>query len=149
MVEPNLGTYYMLPDSPLPVDTFGGGSMIVDFKGRIVSLHNYGAGSSYCGGVIDIEALREFRSRSPLMNWIKDLRMEVLSLIYEKPVYPKNLWRKRAPMKHAEYKERVLAPQIQFMQERGIFTPSARGEQKKAKTMKNEKQVSKKKTKKS
>ncbi len=126
MVAPNLGTYYLLPDSKLPVDTFGGGSMIVDFKGRIVSLHNYGAGSSYCGGVIDIESLREFRVRSPLMNWMKDLRTEVLSLIYEQPIYPKNLWLNRTPMKHAEYKTEVIDRQIQLMQERGTFMPPAR-----------------------
>ena len=127
MIAPNLGTYYLLPESPLPVDTFGGESMIVDFKGRIVARHAYGAGSSYCGGAIDIESLREFRSRSPLMNWMKDLRMEVLSLIYERPVYPKNLWLKRTPMKHAEYKTAVLERQIQLMQERGVFMPPARG----------------------
>jgi predicted amidohydrolase len=145
LVAPNLGTYYLLPDSPLPVDTFGGQSMIVDFKGRIVSRHDYGSGSSYCGGVIDIEALREFRSRSPLMNWMKDLRMEVLSLIYEKPVYPKNLWLHQTPLKHAEYKTQVLDRQIQLMQERGIFMPSARMEHGKATAAKKEKKVVKKK----
>jgi predicted amidohydrolase len=145
LVAPNLGTYYLLPDSPLPVDTFGGQSMIVDFKGRIVSRHDYGSGSSYCGGVIDIEALREFRSRSPLMNWMKDLRMEVLSLIYEKPVYPKNLWLHQTPLKHAEYKTQVLDRQIQLMQERGIFMPSARMEYGKATAAKKEKKVVKKK----
>lgn len=144
MVAPNLGTYYLLPDSPLPVDTFGGQSMIVDFKGRIVSRHDYGSGSSYCGGVIDIEALREFRSRSPLMNWMKDLRMEVLSLIYEQPVYPKNLWLHQTPLKHAEYKTQVLDRQIQLMQERGIFMPSARIEQRKAASQKNKKTTKKK-----
>ena len=122
MVAPNLGTYYLLPDSKLPVDTFGGHSMIVDYKGRIIARHDYGAGSSYCGGAIDIEALRDFRDRSPLMNWIKDLRTEVLALIYEQPIYPKNLWLKRKPMQHAEYKEKVLEPQIRLMQKRGVFT---------------------------
>src|SRR5260221_6335873 len=126
MVAPNLGTYYLLPESPLPVDTFGGQSMIVDFKGRIVSRHDYGSGSSYCGGVIDIEALREFRSRSPLMNWMKDLRMEVLSLIYENPVYPKNLWLERTPMKHAEYKTAVIERPNRLMQKRSIFNPPSR-----------------------
>jgi predicted amidohydrolase len=127
MVAPNLGTYYLLPDSPLPVDTFGGHSMIVDYRGIVVARHDYGAGSSYCGGVIDIEALREFRARSPLMNWMKDLRTEVLSLIYEQPIYPKNLWLNRKPMQHAEYNAQVLQRQIRLMQERGIFTPP-RGE---------------------
>lgn len=132
MVAPNLGTYYLLPDSPLPVDTFGGHSMIVDYRGLVVARHDYGAGSSYCGGVIDIEALREFRARSPLMNWMKDLRTEVISLIYEQPMYPKNLWLNRKPMQHAEYNTKVIQPQVRLMQERGTFTPPAADHQPRA-----------------
>src|SRR5260370_1317705 len=36
VVAPNLATYYLEQDSDLPIDTFGGQSMIVDYKGRIV-----------------------------------------------------------------------------------------------------------------
>ena len=126
IVAPNMGTYYLLPDSALPVDCFGGHSMIVDFKGKVISRHDYGAGSSYCGGVIDIESLREFRSRSPLLNWMKDLRTELISLIYEKPIYPKNLYLERVPMKHAEYEEQVTRRQIELMQQRGIFSQPGR-----------------------
>ena len=74
----------------------------------------------------------------------KDLRMEVLSLIYEQPVYPKNLWLHQTPLKHAEYKTQVLDRQIQLMQERGIFMPSARIEQRKAASQKNKKTTKKK-----
>jgi predicted amidohydrolase len=123
MVAPNLGTYYLTTESETPIDTFGGGSMIVDFKGRIVSRHSYGAGSSYCAGVIDIEALRDFRSRSPLMNWMKDLRTELCQLIYGKPIYPKNLWLDRTPMKHDEYRQEVIEKQIQKMYDEDIWTP--------------------------
>jgi hypothetical protein len=134
----------------LPVDAFGGQSMIVDFKGRIVSRHDYGSGSSYCGGVIDVEAVRDFRARSPLMNWMKDLRTELLSLIYEQPIYPKNLWLTRAPMQHAEYKTKVLQQQVRLMQERGIFTPPGGNEQQvSAKTTKAVGKVVKKKAKRS
>jgi hypothetical protein len=100
--------------------------MIVDYRGIVIARHDYGAGSSYCGGVIDVEALREFRARSPLMNWMKDLRTEVLSLIYERPIYPKNLWLGRKPMRHAEYNTQVIQRQVRLMQERGIFTPPAK-----------------------
>jgi hypothetical protein len=136
MVAPNMGTYYLLPDSQLPVDAFGGHSMIVDFKGRVIARHDYGAGSSYCGGVIDIEALREFRARSPLMNWMKDLRTELLALIYEQPIYPKNLWLTRTPMQHAEYKTKVIRRQVRLMQARGIFTRPGGDEQTIAKAAK-------------
>lgn len=99
--------------------------MIVDFKGRIISRHDYGAGSSYCAGAIDIEALRDFRARSPLMNWMKDLRTEVLQLIYAQPIYPKNLWLRSLPMKHSEYREKVIDVQIRKMFERRIWSPPA------------------------
>ena len=59
IVAPNLATYYLEQDGDLPIDTFGGRSMIVDYKGRIVGQHLYGAGSSYVAGTVDIDALRD------------------------------------------------------------------------------------------
>jgi len=41
VVAPNLATYYLEQDSELPVDTFGGRSMVVDYKGRVVGSHLY------------------------------------------------------------------------------------------------------------
>jgi hypothetical protein len=121
--------------------------MIVDFKGRVIARHDYGAGSSYCGGVIDIEALREFRARSPLMNWMKDLRTELLALIYEQPIYPKNLWLTRTPMQHAEYKTQVTERQIRLMQDRGIFTRPGGDKQRVTEAAKTVRKTVKKKTK--
>lgn len=65
--------------------------MIIDYQGRIVSMHQYGAGASYAGGIINIEALREYRERSLWGNWLKDLRTEQFKLIYEQPLFDKNL----------------------------------------------------------
>lgn len=123
MVCPNLGTYYLTQDSETPVDTFGGGSQVVDYRGKILSNHDYGAGSSYCAGAINIEALREFRTQSPLMNWTKDLRKELIDVIYDQDLYPKNLYLDDQPPNHAEYAEQVTKPQIQKMIDQGIFTP--------------------------
>lgn len=123
MVTPNLGTYYVTPDAEEPVDTFGGGSMVINHKGKIISDHDYGAGSSYCAGVIDIEGLREFRVNSPLMNWIKDLRMEYCRAIYDRDLYPKNLWLDRQPVDHETYAEEVTEARIQDMIDRDIFVP--------------------------
>jgi hypothetical protein len=92
-----------------------------DYKGRIVGRQDYGAGSTYVGGVIDIEALRDHRARAQWDNWMKDLRTELYQLLYEKPIYPKNLYLKRAPMKHAEYREKVIKRQIRLMHDRGIW----------------------------
>ena len=43
-----------------------------------------------------------------------DLRTELYQIVYEKPIYPKNLYLKRAPMKHAEYREKVIKRQIRL-----------------------------------
>jgi predicted amidohydrolase len=126
IVAPNTGTYYLTTDSPVPIDTFGGKSMIVDYKGRIIGKLEYGAGSSYCAAVIDIEALRDFRARSLWANWMKDLRTEIIQLIYERPLYPKNLWLNRIPMKHKEYEEKVIRQNIERMYQYGIWRKPSR-----------------------
>src|SRR5512132_3067512 len=103
ILAPNLATYYLEQDSDLPIDTFGGQSMIVDYKGRIVGKHLYGAGSSYMAGTVDIDALRKFRAHAQWDNWMKDLRTELFQLVYEESIYPKNLYLNRAPYTHAEF----------------------------------------------
>jgi len=127
IVAPNVGTYYLTPDSDTPIDTFGGRSMIVDYKGRIIGKHLYSGGSSYVAGTIDIQALRDFKARAQWDNWLKDLRTELYQLIYEKPIYPKNLWLNRLPMKHAEYRREVIERQIKKLQDEGIWPPPAEG----------------------
>ena len=126
VVAPNMGTYYLFPEESTPIDTFGGRSFVIDYKGRIVGRQDYGAGSTYVGGVIDIEALRDHRARAQWDNWMKDLRTELYGMLYEKPIYPKNLYLKRAPMKHKEYREKVIRRQIRLMHNRGIWAKPAR-----------------------
>ena len=84
-------------------------------------------GSTYVAGVIDIEALRDHRARAQWDNWLKDVRTELYQLLYEQPIYPKNLYLERAPMKHAEYREQVIGPQVRRLQEAGIWKPPSRG----------------------
>ena len=126
IVAPNMGTYYLFPEEDTPIDTFGGRSYIINYKGQIVGRQDYGAGSTYVGGVIDIEALRDHRARAQWDNWMKDLRTELYQLLYEQPIYPKNLYLDREPMKHAEYREKVIQKQIDLMHERGIWVKPER-----------------------
>ncbi|MGZ6281438.1 MAG: nitrilase-related carbon-nitrogen hydrolase [Ktedonobacteraceae bacterium] len=121
IVAPNMGTYYLFPEEDTPIDTFGGRSFIINYKGQIVGRQGYGAGSTYVGGVIDIEALRDHRARAQWDNWMKDLRTELYQMLYEQPIYPKNLYLDREPMKHDEYREKVIQKQIDLMHERGIW----------------------------
>src|SRR4029079_1105173 len=112
VVAPNLATYYLHTESVDAIDTFGGRSMVIDYKGRIVGQHLYGAGSSYVAGTIDIEALRHHRTPAQWATWMKDLRTEIYQLVYEEPIYPKNLYLDRSPFTHAEFREQVIEKQI-------------------------------------
>src|SRR5216684_1976160 len=126
IVAPNMGTYYLFPEDDTAIDTFGGRSFVINYKGQIVGRQDYGAGSTYVGGVIDIEALRDHRARAQWDNWMKDLRTELYQMLYEQPIYPKNLYLDREPMKHAEYREQVIEKQIDLMHERGIWVKPER-----------------------
>ncbi|MFQ5828016.1 MAG: nitrilase-related carbon-nitrogen hydrolase, partial [Candidatus Methylomirabilia bacterium] len=126
VVAPNMGTYYLVPEERTPIDTFGGRSYVIDYKGQIVGRQEYGAGSTYVAGVIHIEALRDHRSRAQWDNWLKDLRTELYQVVYQTPIYPKNLYLNRVPMKHAEYRRKVIDRQIRLMLDRGVWKrPSA------------------------
>ncbi len=120
VVAPNPGAYLPLPDSHFPIDAFGGNSMIVDYQGRIVSNHEAGGAASYAGGIINIEALREYRARSRWGNWLKDLRTEQYRLIYEQPLCEANRCLLAPPQKHAE-SDKLMDEAIQRMFDRGIW----------------------------
>jgi len=121
VVAPNMGTYYLFPNESTPIDTFGGHSLMVDYKGQVTGRQDYGAGSTFVSGVIDIGALRNHRSHAKWDNWMKDLPTELYQLLYEKPIYPKNLYLNRVPMKHAEYFRKVTRKQIELMHNRDIW----------------------------
>ncbi|MDB5108132.1 MAG: hydrolase [Candidatus Binatus sp.] len=125
VVAPNMGTYFLDADSKTPIDTFGGRSFVIDYRGRIVGRQDYGGVSTYVAGVIDIEAMRFHRGNAQWDNWLKDLRTELYQVLYQQPIYPKNLYLSRAPMKHEEYRREVIEKQIALMHERGIWKKSA------------------------
>jgi predicted amidohydrolase len=121
VVAPNLGTYYLTVDSETAIDTFGGHSLIADHLGRVVGELANSGGSSWVAGTIDVGALRHFRANARWGNWMKDLTTEQYRLIYDEPVYPKNLYLDRAPFTHDEYREQVLEPNIRRLQRRGTY----------------------------
>ena len=121
VIAPNVGTYYLMPDDHTPIDTFGGNSLIADYLGRVVGELANSGGSSWVAGTIDIHALRHFRANAKWGNWMKDLTMEQYRIIYEQPVYPKNLYAEQAPLKQDAYREQVLETQIELLKERGIY----------------------------
>ena len=127
IVAPDIGGYHLYPDSEAPIDAGGGQSMIVDYRGQIVGKQRDTNGSTYVAGPINIEALRHHRQNAQVTNWLKDIRAELAQLIYERPIYPKNLYAEKLPGRHAEYKREVIDRQVRLMQERGIWKPPASG----------------------
>ncbi|HVN27816.1 MAG TPA: nitrilase-related carbon-nitrogen hydrolase [Candidatus Binataceae bacterium] len=124
VIAPNLGAY-AIDATGEAIDTFGGQSFVIDYRGQIVGRQDYGGVATYVAGVVDIEALRHHRQRAGWDNWMKDLRTELYKLLYENPIYPKNLYLERAPMKHGEYRKNVLEKQIALMHQRGIWKKSS------------------------
>ena len=99
--------------------------MIVDYRGAIVGTQRAVNGSGFVAAVINIEALRHHRLHAQSSNWLKDVRAELAQIIYEQPIYPKNLYLERRPGKHAEYRREVIERQVALMQERGIWKSPA------------------------
>ncbi len=130
VIAPNPANYYLLPESPDALDTFGGKSMIIDYQGRVLSEHAYGAGPSYAGAILDLEALRQYRTRSLWGNWLRDLRTEQFRCIYDQTVYPKNLGLEKHPGRHADH-DRIRREVMKGMLERKMYTPPASQEKKK------------------
>jgi predicted amidohydrolase len=124
VIAPNLGAY-AIDAAGEAIDTFGGQSFVIDYHGQIVGRQDYGGVATYVAGVIDIEGLRHHRESAGWDNWMKDLRTELYQLLYEQPIYPKNLYLDRAPMKHREYRENVIEKQIALMHQRGIWKKSS------------------------
>ncbi|MSO47044.1 MAG: hydrolase [Thermoleophilia bacterium] len=121
MVCPNVGPVYVHPKMEQPYDIGGGGGHVVDFNGQVLGLAQSGT-NSFCAGVIDIEALRNFRAMNLNSNWMKDLRTELFKDMYDEPIHPKNLWLKDEPKSHAEVDE-VYRDNIKRLQKRGSWTP--------------------------
>jgi beta-ureidopropionase len=138
IVAPNIGSYHLDADHPVGIDAGGGQSMIVDYKGQIVGKQRDTNGSTFVAGVVNIEALRHHRQSAQVTNWMKDVRSEIAQIIYEKPIYPKNLYLKKVPGKHADYKKNVIDKQVALMQKRKIWKKPAtqQAEQAKVQTRK-------------
>jgi hypothetical protein len=123
MLCPNVGPVYLHPRMRHPHDIGGGSPHIVDYLGNVMSYSPSGY-NTFVTGLIDIEALRQFRVMNLNSNWLKDLRTEVFRRMYEEPIHPKNLWLEQHPKSHGDVDE-VYRANIRRLIERGTFTPPA------------------------
>src|SRR5262249_32004779 len=123
MLCPNVGPVYVHPAMEAPFGIPGGKSHMVDY--RCTGMGRTGSGyNSFTAGMIDIEAVRHFRTMNLQCKWMKDLRAEVFRRMYEVPIHPANLWLDRAPAQHDEVDE-VYRANIARLVERGSYAPPA------------------------
>ncbi len=86
--------------------------------------HTVSGFNSVVAGVIDIEALRQFRVMNLNSNWLKDLRTELFRDMYDAPIHPRNLWLDQEPVRHAEADD-IYRANIGRLIERGSYTRPA------------------------
>lgn len=120
MICPNVGPVYLHPRMRNPVDIAGGNSHIVDYYGNVVSYSASGA-NTMVAAIVDIEALRHFRTMNLNSNWTKDLRTELFRRMYSNPIHPKNLWLDGEPLSHEEVDE-VYRGNIERLVKMGAYT---------------------------
>jgi beta-ureidopropionase len=108
------------PSEAVPYDIGGGNSHIVDYQGNVLG-HTASGANTFVAGIVDIEALRQFRTMNLNSNWMKDLRTEIFRRMYEEPVHPKNLWLDDEPRQHADVDE-IYRANIDRLVARGSFT---------------------------
>lgn len=120
MLCPNIGPVYLSPSSRHPIDISGGNGHIVDYQGNISS-YSAGGANTIVAGMIDIEALRQFRTMNLNSNWMKDLRTELFASMYDRPIHPRNLWLDKEPEGHAAVDE-IYRGNIARLIERGAWT---------------------------
>jgi beta-ureidopropionase len=123
MICPNTGPVFLHPRMKHPIDVAGGNSHIVDYYGNIMSYSASGQ-NTMVAGIIDIEALRQFRVMNLNTNWMKDLRVELFRKMYEPAIHPKNLWMEQDPLPHEKVDE-IYRENIRCLIRRGSFTAPA------------------------
>ena len=120
MLCPNIGPLYAHPQIRHPFNISGGNSHIVDYRGEIMSYQS-SSNNTMVAAIVDIEALRQFRTMNLNSNWTKDLRIELFKKMYTKAIHPKNLWLNDEPAHHEEV-DKVYRSNIQKLIDRGAYT---------------------------
>jgi len=100
-----------------------GRSFVIDYTGMVLRCAEYPE-EQVIGATIDIESLREHRSRSNHNCWV-DLRTEGFRQIYDKPIYPPNQFPSGRPPKNLADKLGPVKDVFRDLYERGQFTPPA------------------------
>ena len=100
-----------------------GGSFVIDYTGLVLREAPYPQ-EQVISAVIDVESLREHRSRCNHNTWI-DLRTEGFRQIYAKPMYPPNQFPPGKPPRTLADKMAPAKAVFADLYSRGQFTPPA------------------------
>ena len=96
-----------------------GNSFAIDYTGMVMRHASYPE-EQVLAAVIDIEALREHRTRINHNMWV-DVRTEAFRQIYEDPIYPPNLFPSGNPPRNLAHKMTGAYTSMDLMYERGQF----------------------------
>ena len=100
-----------------------GHSFAIDYTGLVLREAPYPA-EQVLAVPIDIEALRQYRTRTGHNCWI-DVRTEGFKQIYEKPIYPPNRFPSGKPPRTLAEKVSICKEVFDDLHDRGLFTPPA------------------------
>ncbi len=98
-----------------------GHSIMIDYTGMIMREAPYPE-EQVIAATIDIESLREYRSRINHNLWV-DLRTEGFREIYETPIYPPNLFPKGKPPRNLAHKMEGAKSALRTLYGRGQYVP--------------------------
>ncbi len=96
-----------------------GNSFAIDYTGMVMRHASYPE-EQVLAAIIDIEALREHRTRINHNMWV-DVRTEAFRQIYEDPIYPPNLFPSGTPPRNLAHKMTGAYTSMDLMYERGQF----------------------------
>lgn len=100
-----------------------GNSFAIDYTGMVMR-HSPYPEEQVLAATIDIESLREHRSRCNHNTWV-DVRTEGFKQIYEKPIYPPNQFPSGRPPRNLADKMGPVRDVFSNLYSRGQFTPPA------------------------
>ena len=98
-----------------------GHSFAIDYTGLVLREAPYPA-EQVLSVPVDIEALRQYRTRTGHNCWI-DVRTEGFKQIYEKPIYPPNRFPSGKPPRTLAEKVSICKEVFDDLHDRGLFTP--------------------------
>ena len=98
-----------------------GHSFAIDYTGLVLREAPYPA-EQVLAVPVDIEALRQYRTRTGHNCWI-DVRTEGFKQIYEKPIYPPNRFPSGKPPRTLAEKVSICKEVFDDLHDRGLFTP--------------------------